>query len=154
MTLRIREQRAWHVHMIGPASARLVLLSNNALTLGVLTKADTVSEEERFKRWSTIIAGEDPEHRLAHGYYLTMQSRRSPTPTWEDNLVGESNFFRTAPFWTRLGDKFRRCIGSVQLRKKLSSELSRLIKARCAHYAALLIEEFQLSLMRLTVACA
>jgi len=32
-----------------------------------------VTTPEAFHRWCSIIAGEDPEHRLVHGYYLTMQ---------------------------------------------------------------------------------
>ena len=91
-----------------------------------------VTDEERFRRWSSIISGQDLEHRLTHGYFLTMQRRPNLTSTWQDNLIGESQYFRTDPFWTQLGEKFRGCIGTVELRKKLSLELSKLIKTRYA----------------------
>jgi len=91
-----------------------------------------VTDEQRFQRWSAIIAGDDIEHRLAHGYYLTMQKRPSATASWLDNHNNESQFFRTDNLWSRLTERHRRCFGTVELRRKLSLELSRLIKNRYA----------------------
>ena len=109
---------------------------------GVLTKADTVRRPEVFKRWHSIIKGEDPDHRLAHGYYLTMQERPEPNSTWIQNLKNESDFFQTSPFWTKLDESAKKCIGTLELRKKLSLELSRLIKTRYGMSQSLLTLEF------------
>ena len=74
--------------------------------------------------------GEDPDHRLAHGYYLTMQERPEPDSTWIQNLKNESDFFQESPVWTKLDESAKKCTGTLELRKKLSLELSRLIKTR------------------------
>jgi hypothetical protein len=103
---------------------------HNALTLGVLTKADMVRQLDAFQRWKTIITGEDSDHRLVHGYYLTMQERPEPTSTWVENLQNEMNFFQHSSIWSKLGEPSEKCIGTFELRKKLSLELSRLIKKR------------------------
>jgi hypothetical protein len=102
------------------------------LISGVLTKADMVTDEERFQRWRSIIAGQDPHHRLFHGYFATMQKRPSSQATWQENLRNEAQFFRTDPIWAKL-DWTVRCIGTLELRKKLSLELSKLIKERYIH---------------------
>lgn len=94
----------------------------------MLTKADTVTNGETFERWLGIINGFDPEHQLAHGYYVTMQQRSSPDATWQENLEDETTFFNSSPLWSKSGVHSR--IGCLELRKKLSIELSCLIKER------------------------
>jgi hypothetical protein len=101
-----------------------------SIDVGVLTKADSV-DQERIDRWRGIISGEDKEHALAHGYYLTMQMRRDPTSTLKDTLVHEMEFFHSSPLWTPIAlSPFGERIGINKLRKKLSYELSRLIEQR------------------------
>lgn len=97
---------------------------------GVLTKADNVTDEERFERWRSIIAGEDRAHRLAHGYYLTMQRRPGATATRQECLHSEIRFFETSPHWAGLGLQYQKFIGTIELRRKLSNELTALIKTR------------------------
>jgi hypothetical protein len=101
------------------------------LITGVLTKADMVTDEERFERWLSIIAGDDTEQRLAHGYYITMQRRPTAMATWQTNLASETDFFRRNPLWSMIPETFVHCIGTLELRKKLSVELSKLIQIRC-----------------------
>jgi len=96
------------------------------LIVGVLTKADMVTTADAFHRWRSIIAGEDPEHGLMHGYYLTMQYPASEEDPWDD----EMEFFQQHRLWSKFDASFRAQIGTFQLRRKLSVELSELIKAR------------------------
>jgi hypothetical protein len=101
------------------------------LTVGVLTKADMVTDDERLQRWISIIAGEDKEQFLAHGYYVTMQRRRTSMSTWKDNLESEKDFFQKNPLWRTLqGTSALDSVGTLELRKKLSLELSKLIQIR------------------------
>ena len=101
-----------------------------------------VNEDEQYERWKTIIAGDDDEHRLVHGYYLTMQRRTDSTSTWRDNLQNEVRFFENDAIWKHLPNHLKKCIGTTELRKKLSLELSRLIKNRyvCPRHNSLIIE--------------
>jgi hypothetical protein len=96
------------------------------LTPGVLTKADMVTNAEAFNRWLSIVGGEDPHHTLVHGYYLTMQYPATEDDPWNN----EMEFFEKHRFWSKLDSSFSHQIGTSHLRKKLSIELSELIKAR------------------------
>lgn len=89
-----------------------------------------VTDAERFQRWISIITGDDKEQRLSHGYYLTMQRRATAMSTWKNNLDGETEFFRRNPLWGKLRESFVGSIGTLELRKKLSIELSKLIQMR------------------------
>jgi len=97
---------------------------------GVLTKADRVTDADNFERWKQIITGEDRPHRLIHGYYLTMQRRPNAIATWQECLQNENKYFEHNPTWSELGHAFQKFVGTLELRKKLSLELSRLIKSR------------------------
>jgi hypothetical protein len=74
-----------------------ILCSKIPLITGVLTKADMVTDPDAFERWAEIISGNDPQHRLFHGFYVTVQ-RAAPPDT---GLQGEKEFFITNPLWTR-----------------------------------------------------
>jgi len=89
-----------------------------------------VTNPDVFQRWVGIIKGTDPQHHLAHGYYLTMQQRYSPDSTWQETLQQEGSFFNTHPLWSELPQSASPKIGCLELRKKLSVELSGLIKGR------------------------
>lgn len=93
------------------------------LITGVLTKADTVTDPDAFERWAETISGNDPQHRLFHGFYVTMQ-RATPQET---GLQGEKEFFITNPLWARFPSSR---IGCSPLLNCLAVELSRLIKHR------------------------
>ena len=85
-----------------------------------------VTNADAFGRWRSIIAGEDAEHRLKHGYYLTMQYPATEEDPWDN----EVEFFEQHRMWAKLDNSFDYQIGTFQLRKKLSVELSQLIKDR------------------------
>jgi len=85
-----------------------------------------VTNADAFSRWRSIIAGEDAEHRLKHGYYLTMQYPASEEDPWSNEI----EFFEQHRMWSKLDNCFGYQIGTFQLRKKLSVELSQLIKDR------------------------
>jgi hypothetical protein len=96
----------------------------------VLTKADTVTEMDSFKRWQNIMSGEEKYHALKHGYFVTMQrqevSRFSQTPI----SLNEENFFEQNKFWSSVDVRFKDRFGTDALRRKLAAELSHLIKTR------------------------
>jgi len=69
---------------------------------GVLTKADCVDDPEHFDAWRSIIANEDAEHRLAHGYYVTMQSCTKPPSPWRD-----PEFFYNSQNWKSFAESLR-----------------------------------------------
>jgi hypothetical protein len=57
-------------------------------------------------------------------------SHDSPIATWQEKVTAENDFFQTANFWSTLAEPLKLRLGSLQLRKKLSVELSRLIQQR------------------------
>jgi hypothetical protein len=85
-----------------------------------------VTDFEVFQRWVGIISGKDPEHRLTHGHYITKQQRSSPDVTWQEVLQDEIKFLTSSPLWGTL--KLPAKMGCLELRKKLSVELSCLIR--------------------------
>ena len=126
MISKTKLRRAWRGTSIREGGGLLVTRSLLSLTPGVLTKADMVTNADAFHRWRSIIAGEDAEHRLVHGYFLTMQYPASEDDSWKT----EMEFLEQHRFWSKLDHSFPNQIGTLQLRKKLSIELSQLIKAR------------------------
>jgi hypothetical protein len=100
------------------------------LTLGVLTKADNVKDQERFRQWGAIIAGENRQHSLFHGYFVTMAGFPSSITKWEEKILKEKKFFVENKLWKTVPEPLKQRLGSLQLRKKLSLELSRVIQQR------------------------
>jgi hypothetical protein len=132
MTLKIKVLQDWQGNSTQKEKEPLVfgIVTSDLTFLGVLTKADSVKTLESFQRWNSIITGEDKEHGLAHGYYLTMQERLKPEFTWQRILSDEERFFEKSRFWNPLPQGLERHTGTVALRMKLSHELSRMIKNR------------------------
>jgi len=100
-----------------------------------LTKADKVEGPESFERWKAIVNGEDRDHALFHGHYVTMQRRNSEDSTYAENLYAESlsneiTFFQNTAMWSTFTQTMPSIVGTVELRRKLSTELSGLIKKR------------------------
>jgi hypothetical protein len=88
-----------------------------------------VDDEERLERWRAILSGEDLGHRLeTHGYFLTMQKRPTADADWQKILKNEFEFFQNNAIWKKLPHEFHKNVGTIELRKKLSDELCRLIK--------------------------
>ena len=134
MTLKTKARHIWHENMTTREREQLVFYAPDldSLLSGVLTKADMVTpaDLEHFQRWKTIICGDDKDHRLVHGYYITMQRRPTPDSTWADNLANELSFFENDPTWKIFPQTMQHVVGTIELRRKLSTELSRLIKNR------------------------
>jgi hypothetical protein len=59
--------------------------------------------------------------------------------TWQKTLEMETKFFAEDKIWSQLPDRLRQSTGSIQLRKKLSLELSRLIRKRYVPLLLMLI---------------
>jgi hypothetical protein len=127
MTSKTKEQLISQGNLIkqGPALLVLPLQTTNS---GVFTKADSVKDPAVFSQWLAILAGEDTEHRLAHGYFVTMQQAAIGS-TWKNKAEMEEYFFRSG-HWMNIDESLKSRLGTYQLRKKLSIELSRLIQQR------------------------
>ena len=87
-----------------------------------------VTDVELYQRWASIVNGSEPQHHLAHGYYITMQHRPQPDSTWQQILESETTFFINTSSWSTLVPPSR--LGCLPLRKKLSEELCDLIRER------------------------
>jgi hypothetical protein len=98
-----------------------------SLTAGVLTKADMVTDPDVFQRWTSIVNGTDRQHQLSHGYYITTQRRSRPDSSWKEILQTETDFFNASQ-WGEFVPPQQ--LGCLHLRKKLSDELSDLIRER------------------------
>lgn len=97
------------------------------LTLGVLTKADTLQEGE-YDPWVKILNNQS--HVLRRGYYMTRLP--GPTPkemaqTWEESREIERRFFKKQP-WSQQPDKSR--FGIDKLKEALSSGLAKMIEEK------------------------
>lgn len=109
-----------------------------ALTSGVLTKADMVTDPDAYQRWAGIVNGTDRQYQLSHGYYITMQHRPRPDSTWKEILQDETTFFNTGDWGTFV---LPERLGCLHLRKRLSEELSDLIRERSSSMVISLINQ-------------
>lgn len=105
------------------------------LTVGVLTKADTV-EEGHHGPWLKVL--NDETHRLRRGYYMTRlpgASEKESTQTWEETRKIEEKFFKKGP-WSEAQDKSR--LGIDGLVKALSTGLEEMIAKRYSLWLSVL----------------
>jgi Dynamin central region len=95
------------------------------LTLGVLTKADTV-DEGTYESWLKILNGKS--HVLHLGYYATrLPAQKDMGQTWEVSREAEDKFFRGKSCWCKpVTDKNR--LGTAKLTQALSAKLSQMIQ--------------------------
>jgi hypothetical protein len=94
------------------------------LTIGVLTKADTVQDGEH-AQWIKILNNQS--HMLRRGYYMTRlagPTKNEAGQTWEETRKIEKSFFKKGP-WTQVQDKNR--LGISSLTDALSSGLAEMI---------------------------
>jgi len=97
------------------------------LTLGVLTKADTVAEEDE-DTWAKIAKNET--RPLRHGYYMTRLAKPEElrqSLSWNVLRQREREFFLTKTVWS--GSAKIRC-GTGNLTEALSHLLSQMIADR------------------------
>ena len=90
------------------------------LTLGVLTKADLLQEEDA-EKWLNILKGKS--YQLTHGYFVTrLPSTKETDSTWEQVREREEKFFQSHKRWNHL-DQWRSRFGHQNLVRTLSDLL-------------------------------
>jgi hypothetical protein len=100
------------------------------MTLGVLTKADTVVAEELQTIWLGII--NNHVQPLQHGYYVTRlgwPEELENIDPWESSREKERRFFNEAP-WSQISSDR---LGTERLTKALSKMLHTLTRNRFAY---------------------
>ena len=100
-------------------------------TIGVLTKPDTIETGGPEERWKRVFIGLDNPLKL--GYYVTKQ----PNPkelqdkiSFVDARDREVAFFASMPLWSNMDTFLRSRLGTANLVKFLSDQLSGAIGAR------------------------
>ncbi|KAB8294264.1 hypothetical protein EYC80_009691 [Monilinia laxa] len=120
--------------------------------MGVLTKPDTVVENDGNNDWEKILSGD--EHRLGHGWRVTKQ----PGPGFQAGEQGyqiqagedEKQFFATSELWSVKWKKFEKQCGIPRIQSKISRLLAESIgkslpdiKVRIANRKNVIIKELK-----------
>src|SRR5579859_2434887 len=111
-------------NMIQRDSEQSVIHPCSMLTEGVLTKADTVQQDE-YEPWLRIMSGKS--HVLRRGYYMTRLLPLTPKDEAENKTMAgkQKGFFSRSP-WKELNKSNR--LGTDKLTEALSLALEEMIK--------------------------
>ncbi|KAJ7465067.1 P-loop containing nucleoside triphosphate hydrolase protein [Mycena latifolia] len=98
-----------------------------ARTVGVLTKVDTITKEEKWERWLEMF--NNKTRKLDNGWFAVKLPAEGDI-SWEEARKEEREFFRDNKFWKSIRKEDRNRLGSEQLTRYISKLLSNLVAAR------------------------